>query len=360
VSPSSIAIVKHRCGVIGVVGLVACGSAPPKPQAPERDAPDEKSTSITAGQPIDTSSSAQVANLPAPPGGFANADLAMMIGGELSTWSVADGKLARLGSTILAKVAAGDVGESMMMRIGEGGWGDRDHLFVSIGEREVVMVTAGAVSRVVVPPKATFETPRPTGPDSGELERGNDVALTISGLEVNDQGAFWAECPWGLPYDGFQCSGWVHAQLWPTTKVTPNQPALSSRSWAWSKTPPKGFSIKAVDTSVTCSGGAVKTTIKADGDEQIEGAYWVSQDPPRLLVVYGVFGLADLIPSRWTLHTGCGTAPTATGTTVTAGPAGLWIAYQTDDYRGKGTLYRGATVIGEIPQHANVMFRPSR
>lgn len=282
----------------------------------------------------------------------------MMIGGELSTYAISGDQLVRTGATTLTDAV--DSPGVPVLQIGEGGWADRDHLFLSIGDRDVVLVTASAVSRVEVPPESAFATPRPSSPDSSELRRGNEVARTSSGLVVTDGAATWSECPWGLPYDGFQCSGWVHARLWPTPALATNQPALDGRSWSWPRTAPAKMAATVGRTAVTCSGGSVKTTMAADSSEEIGGAHWVSIKPPRLLVIYGRHGYMDLVPDRWTLHAGCGTVPIARGTSATPGPAGLWLAYETDDYRGKSKLYRGATVIGEIPPHANVMLRPPR
>jgi len=79
-------------------------------------------------------------------------------------------------------------------------------------------------------------------------------------------------------------------------------------------------------------------------------------------VVYGQPGLADLIPSRWTLHDGCLEQPLAQGTYVEPGPGGLWLGLESPDPTADEVvthqiLHRGADVIGELPG-VDVRFRP--
>ncbi len=337
--------------------VIGCGPVAPKPVGPERDAP-ERAISIANGEPLTSSP-----GMPASPAGFASSDLALMIGGEVSAWSITDGKLIKTGSAKVAKVDVDDIPESILMGIGLGGWADRDHLFVTVGTREIVMITAHAITRVAMPPASTFEVPKPADPD-GDLVRGSEAEMGGDELVVTAGEAYWSQCAWGLPYDGFQCRSWVHARLWPTPGVDKDAPARASRTWDWAATP-AGFTAKANSKVVACSGPGSKSSIPAgtgggEPDEEIEGVHWVSTQPPRLLVSYGRPGLADVIPERWTLHEGCIVAPLASGTTATPGPSGLWIGTTTDRYNGPATLYRGATIIGELPEHATVMLRPPK
>lgn len=346
-----------------VILVAACGTPPKKPLPPERsDAPEAKGSgvSVTQGEPI-----ASAKPLPAPPPGFASAELVTMRGGELATWSTADGKLTKLGSVVLADIPEGDLGEAMAMSsIGKGNWGDRDHLFLTLsGEREVVMVTATAITRVTIPPKATFEAPKPaSAEDDLEKATGDGVGLDSEGLQITAKGeVYWSQCAWGRSYDGYLCDAWVHAQLWPTAKRLESASEIPRRSWSWAKSP-VGFKTAITDQALSCSGPAGRSTIKAgkpdDTDEQLDDVQWVSAQPPRMLVTYGHAGLADVIADRWTLHDGCKAAPLATGATAEPGPNGLWIGIAAEEAHAPATLYRGAQALGPLPDHARVIFRP--
>jgi hypothetical protein len=342
--------------------LAACGTPPRKPLPPERnDAPDGKGSavSVTTGTPI-------AKPLPAPPAGFATADLVTMRGGELATWSAADGKLTKLGSVALADIPEADLAEAMAASsIGKGNWGDRDHLFLTLaGEREVVMVTATAITRVSIPPAKDFETAKPADPqDDIKQASPNGVGIDSEGLQINDKGeVYWSQCAWGRGYDGYICDAWVHAQLWPATKRSEGPGKITPRSWSWSKTP-TGFTASIKKQTLSCNGPSGKSTIRpgtpSDTDELFDDVQWVSTQPPRMLVTYGHPGLADVIPERWTLHDGCKAAPLATGATAEPGPDGFWIGVATsEDSSGPATLYRGAQTLGPLPDHARVMFRP--
>jgi hypothetical protein len=292
-----------------------------------------------------------------------------MHGGELATWSIADGKLTKLGSATLADIAEGDIVEAMAMSsLGHGNWVDRDHLVVALLDRDVVMVTASAITRLSVPPVKAFEVAKPADPD-GDLEKANSagVGLDAEGLQVTAKGeVFWSQCAWGQPYDGFLCKTWVHAQLWPTPARTESTGPVTPRSWSWT-TSPAGFKTTVIDgKAVACSGPGSKSTIKAgkpdDSDEYIEDVHWVSAQPPRLLVSYGHPGLADVSPERWTLHDGCKPAVLASGSIAEPGPAGLWIGSATRDEGviGPSTLYRNDKAIGQLPDHARTLLRPTK
>ncbi len=346
-----------------ILALAACGTPPKKPLPPERaDAPDGKGSgvSVASGDPIATARP-----LPAPPAGFAVAELVTMRGGELATWSTADGKLTKLGSVALADLPEGDLVEAMAMSdLGKGNWADRDHLFLSLGERQVVMVTATAITRVTVPPPKDFETPKPADPenDIGKA-RAEGVGLDSEGLQVTSKGeAFYSQCAWGRAYDGYICDAWVHVQLWPATNRSTGPGAITPRSWSWPSAP-KGFKAAISSSVAACVGPAGKAGIRpgtADSpDEQLEDVHWVSQQPPRLLVTYGHAGLADIIAERWTLHDGCTAKPLASGATAEPGPDGFWIGVaKAEEGDGPATLYRGARTLGPLPDHARVMFRP--
>ncbi len=337
---------------------IGCGPAAPKPRPPDRDAPD-RSASIANGEPV-----AAGASLPAPPVGFATSDLVTLVGGELTAWAITDGKLVKAGSATIAKLADADIAEaSAVWGLGNGGWVDRDHLFVTIGHGQVVMVTAQAITRVAVPPASAFTAPKPADPE-GDMQPGVGSELSPHGLVITAGEAYWSECAWGQPYDGFQCSTWVHARLWPTAAIDRREAPIAARSWPWSAAP-AGYTAKVTGRAVACTGPKSKSRIPAgtgaddpDGGEEIESTQWVSADPPRLLVSYGHAGLADVIPERWTLHEGCIVAPLASGLTATPGPSGLWLGVTSED-RG-ATLYRGARIIGELPHNASVWLRPAK
>ncbi len=346
---------------IAIVLLAACGAPSKPPLPPERDDTPGKGSgvSVTAGEAVATAKP-----LPAPPAGFATADLVTMRGGELATWSAVDGKLTKLGSVTLADIPEGDLVEARAMSsLGKGHWADRDHLFLTLaGAREVVMVTATAITRVTIPPAKDFETAKPADPD-GDIEKANNVGIDSEGLQVDDKGdVFWSQCAWGRGYDGYICDAWVHAQLWPIAKRSEGPGAITARSWSWPK-PPAGFKATIKDRTLSCSGPAGRSAIQPgtadDTDEEFDAVQWVSAQPPRMLVTYGHAGLADVIAERWTLHDGCTIKPLASGGTAEPGPAGFWIGVaKSDESDGPATLYRGAQTLGPLPDHARVMFRP--
>jgi len=337
--------------MFAVCVLVAC-SPPPRPKlAPERDAPD-------SAKPVAPRSGKQ---FPAAPAGFATANLVALYGGELTAYTLVGGTLKATGTTTLVKVAKGDEDEVLMLGIGHGAWADRDHLFVTIGKREVVMVTATEITEVSIPNEDTFKTPKPPpGPDGIELDAGDPTGsgdIPFTGLIVTRGEAWWAACPWGLAVDGFHCRNYVNARLWPTAKVTVDAPPLTPIKSSWPSSIP-GYTVKTIDPkSITCESlPGKKVTITADYDptQEIESVHWVSTSPPRLLVKYGHADLADIVPDSFTLHDGCTQAPLVTGGHAVPGPGGWWISTIGADQ----VVYRFSEHVGQFPYHARVWLRP--
>lgn len=281
-----------------------------------------------------------------PPAGFASSDVVTMVKGELMTWKLVDNRLVKTGSVMLTGGPETGTGE----------WADRDHLFIQLDERRVVMVTEHAITEVPIPPESTFAIPKPKGLQNVVPDAGVDMSY----LAVTDGEAYWSHCAWGEPFGAFLCKSWVHARLWPSPALLKDQPYLKTRAWTWSA-PPAGYSTKAETLSVTCTGPQGTTTIKAaqaDGYDKIAGVHWVSTKPPRLLVTFGddnPFG--GVAPWQWTLHDGCAPTSIASGTSVEPGPRGLWIGADRDKPQ---TIYRGADAIGEAPELTPVWFRPPR
>ncbi len=308
---------------------------------------------------------AAVVALPAPPTRFATADLVALDGGELTAYSVAGGRLAALGSS---KLAAPDSDDDFAGSL-SGDWGDRDHFFVHLPPRTVLGVTATAITAVTVPGPSTFKTPRPKTEDDDGLTEGGVLERIGAGLVITDGAAWWAECPWGFPYDGWQCEVWVTARLWPTAEVVSNGDAVVARTWSWPSATASGFRTKLIDDDreLACTppaGTRPKQTVfsgsESDG-EHIYAHHWVSVAPPRLLIVYGSPGLADLVPSRWTLHDGCREQPLAQGTEIEPGPGGLWLAWESPDPKAdeiitRQVVRRGSDIVGDLD--GLVRFRP--
>jgi len=341
--------------------LGACGGKPP-PMHPEHDAPDlsRHVDAGTGGNPDLT--------MPDPPAGFATADLVTVRNGELAAYAIVDGKLRQTGTTTLIKVDTDDAGESRFVdNVGNGGWADRDHLFLTTGERSVVMVTATAVTQVAIPAHDKFQTPKPAGDD---VVAGGTGGVSGTGLVISGGAAWWSECPWGLPYDGFQCESYAHGRLWPTPELDAGVTALPRDGFAWPTAVPAGYTTRSIkrgdidDAGIACqppknAGSRVNLYPNTDSAEMIDSYHWVSSEPPRLLVIYGHGGMSELIPDRWTLHAGCDATPLAGGSSVETGPAGLWLARIGDDTTTRQTIYRGAAPIGDLPTDASVIFRPS-
>jgi len=352
-----------RTAIAIVLATTACASKP-APQRPERDAPDP-----TAGPEVD-SGGLPAAPLPKPPTGFATCELVTTSGGVVTAYAIGAGGLQATGTTTIAKVGPADPDDMLLeQRVGDGDWTDRDHLFLISGPRAVIQVTASAIVPVEVPPPARFKRPKPASQDGEEMVAG-DLDAPGTGLVVQAGAAWWSECPWGMPYDGFQCEGYVHARLWPTPALLADQPRLDPRRYSWPTAVPAGFSTRTIkrgpdDAGVACIGpGNQRANLyPADESEVLDSYHWVSTTPPRLLVLYGHGGLDELILDRWALHAGCDDKQVAGGTTVVPGPNGLWLAREgssEDLTTTRQVVYRGATVVGELPDDATVLFRPAK
>lgn len=284
--------------------------------------------------------------LPPSPAGFASSDVVTMSGGELSTWKLVSDRLVNTGRVVL--VDEPDAG-------GNGEWADRDHLFIEIGEKRVVMVTAHAITFVQLPLDSTFEIPKP--PALSNVARGAGVDMNT--LAVTDGEAYWSHCAWGEPFGAFFCRSWVHARLWPAPGILRDQPQLPTRSWRWAAVP-AGYATTTAPLAVSCSGPQGTTVIAADPDDpyvKVAEVEWVSSKPPRLLIKWGDDGPLHVAAWRWTLHDGCNSVPIATGDQATPGPRGLWVGTEREK---PSTIHRGADAIGEVPELSSVWFRPPR
>lgn len=304
--------------------------------------------------------------LPAAPADFGRADLVTISDGSVTGWTIGAGKVEKLGSVTLAKVDPEDYMGQLL-----GDWIDRDHLAVLIPPRDVVVISAAKIERVRVPPGSEFKTPRPTTEDDDGLEEGGVMEGANTGLVVGGGAAWWSECPWGYPYDGWQCEVYTKAKLWPGGGGKVETGDVQGDSWDWPTGEPKGYKLKDIDDGrvlgCTPPPGTKQKQTQLKGfeedSEMVAGKYWVSTSPARLLVVWGTPGMDDLHPSRWTLHDGCLERPLAQGTYVEAGPAGLWIGHEAadpraEDVKTRAVLRRGGEVIGELPDGGLVRFRP--
>ncbi len=301
--------------------------------------------------PEPTRGVAEAAPLKPAPEGFAEADAVSLDRGELITWSFADNKVTKLGSL---KLATGDADDPTAALGGD--WADREHFFVHVPPRTVLQVTAAGVTPIPVPPESAFTTPRPEVDDDEGLTEGGPMEGDRYGLVVVEDAVFWSECPWGYPYDGWQCEVHVTARLWPTAVTFSDGAGVRPRRWRWPGAKVSGFRTKELDESreLGCTppaGTAYKQTrLRSDVDdlERVHTTEWVSTSPPRLLVIWGSPGYDDLVPTRWALHDGCREQPLVQGETAEPGPGGLWL--------GDDTIYRGATPLGPIEGY--VRFRP--
>ncbi|HUQ08507.1 MAG TPA: hypothetical protein VM261_38715 [Kofleriaceae bacterium] len=288
----------------------------------------------------------------AAPAGFAEADAITIDGGDVVTWSFAGGKVAELGRATLAKVDPEDYMAAL-----DGDWADRDHFFVHVPPRDVFVVTAAGITPVTVPPESAFKAPRPKVDDDEGLNEGGVMDGRDTGLVVTkDHEAWWSECPWGFPYDGWQCEIYVSARLWPTAKTMTDQTGVGPRSFDWAGAKVSGFRTKELDEGreLGCTppaGTRYKQTRlggKSEDGEMVYATEWVSASPPRLLLIWGSPGYADLVPTRWELHDGCLEKPVLHGEWATPGPAPYWL--------GDTTIYKGGDALGPIT--GNVRFRP--
>jgi hypothetical protein len=316
-----------------LVVLVACGGHPPPTQI---------------GNHADLQPSERL-------DGFSDAALVAFEGRNVTAYAVTGNKLRRLGSVEVTKAEPEDPSGWLT-----GDWTDREHLFVKTGNREVIAITKGGIHKLPVLPADAFKTPKPK-PDDDQLMAGGGIdESSRTGLVVDEGHAYWIECPWGYPYDGFQCEQYVVQELWPdvATQVTVETDARNHREWAWEDDKPAGASTNLADDALTCTLGPTTTKFVAQEDpEQVHSAHWVSATPPRLLVIYGTPGMDALIPSRWTLHDGCAEKRLAEGRTVEVGPDGLWISTFADESSTPQTVHRHDQALGDMPR-ATVAFRP--
>jgi hypothetical protein len=259
---------------------------------------------------------------------FERAELALFEHGDVSLYGFENDQVTKLATY---HVADGDYGQL--------GWADREHLFASI-ERIVVMIDLHGVTPVVVPEDATLTAPKPKLDDV--VEGGG-----IGNLVVAEGAAWWSRCAWGYPYDGFQCTTYVHAQLWPgRDRAVDTAPPIELP--VWTDTIPAGYRIDNADKTFRCTqpNGTATTLSSDDDNDRAMFSHWVSADPPRLLLIYGQAGYSDLIPSRWTLHAGCAATPVARGVSTQLGRNGLWLA--TDESK-RVSIWRRGKLIGELP-----------
>lgn len=286
---------------------------------------------------------------------------------------VRDGKLVAYalgaGPTELARLDIPSDGAPFV----SGAWGDRDHLFLRAGERRVVQLSRHGVVDVAIPPRARFATPRPDTDNAKDLVEGGPV--DEGGLIVTDRGAFWAECPWGFPADGFQCEGWRLAQLWPTPSKVVAQPTLPAHveHFAFPDAAPAGAALEQERDGLVCTLGGPSTRIdptvvdpeapaapddaaptwQLHADSAVLGAHWLSAQPPRLLVRWGSPGYDSLVEYAWTMHDGCRPAPIDKGDFARPGPAPFWL----DDSK-RIEVRRGTERIMTVPAESTVFFRP--
>jgi hypothetical protein len=285
------------------------------------------------------------------PAGFAECDAISIDGGELITWSFAGDKVTKLGSV---RLASPDPEDAFAMLSGD--WADRDNFFVEVPPRTVLHVTATGIAPVTVPPESALTSPRPAH-DDPNLTEGGVMEGERYGLVVTEGAAHWQECPWGAPYDGWQCEVYATATLWPDADIAFDDTGVRPRSFDWLPVTVPGFRVKELDEAriVGCTppaGTAYKQTKLKGKEEDGEHVYqlaWVSSSPPRLLVVWGTPGYDDDVPSRWALHDGCNEKPLVQGEWATPGRSPYWM--------GDGTVYKGATPLGAVT--GGLSFRPS-
>lgn len=306
------------------------------------------------------------APLPAPPADLAKAELMTIGGGEMTAYDLDGGKVTQLGTAVVAQVDPEDYLASI-----SGDWADHDHFIVHIPPRDVVVVTAERMTRLEVPPDAAFTTPKPdVGDESENLSEGGLMIEGSTGLVVSGGSAWWVECPWGFPYDGWQCEVWTHAKLWLVDKPEVEVGPVMADEYAWPVQVPSGFRTKELDEgrALGCTpppGTKQKQSqLRGSGEdgEMIMSHHWVSVSPPRLLVIYGTPGMDDLSASSFALHDGCLPKPLAAGISAEPGPDGLWVAWESYDLKAEKVelrtmVHRGADVLGELAG-GSVKFRP--
>ena len=303
--------------------------------------------------------------VPAVPARFADADLLAFVGGDLVGFDLAGDRLTELGRMRF------QVPDEMAQFHGD--WADPDTFFVAWGamfadDVELAAITAEGVRPVARPPASALTAERPTdGSNDDELQEGG----VEGGLVVTEGAAWWTHCAWSLPYDGGVCERWIAVRLWPSPAREVGAPPVA-RAWAWWDEPPPGVTATSKDDTVLCTQrvGRRATTVAlfpADENEHLDQQHWLSADPPRLLTVWGGYGLADLIPSRWQLHDGCVAEPAVVAERAAPGPDRLWVAWEYDpadpseERPTRAVVRRGAVVLGTLPEHTDdVRFRPPR
>ena len=281
---------------------------------------------------------------------FGQAELAVLDHGDLRLYSTTGDRVTEVMKVHLADNVDGSF---MAMNPHDFGWADHDHLLAAMGEH-VVLVTAAGTKELAVPAADSMQAPKPAK-EQGDLDI--EAGGGLVGLTVADGEAWWSKCAWGFAVDGFQCTSYVHVRLWPSHAQKVDRSGIAPRAKpTWPDAEPKGYHASADGDSkqVTCMppGGTPSTLASSDESDRIGGAYWVSIAPPRLLVVYVQYGLADAFPVRWALHDACAATPIETGSYAHAGPDGYWAA----ETETKTTLRRGAKILGELPS-GDVRFR---
>ena len=281
---------------------------------------------------------------------LAAADFVVFDRGDLVGYAVRDA-LVPLGRVRVA--------EGRDDQIIGGDWAGPGDLFAQTAARAVAHVTVAGVQRVTVPAPAQLIAripPLPGGEQPHDDGAGGDLIVTAGR-------AVWSRCVRGIAADGVQCTLFVHAELWPTAGIASSESPLVPTTPRWEDRPaPAGFRTRSDAGSLRCeppAGGAVELASRRTEEEQVVEARWISAAPPRLLVVYGVPGYQDVVPSRWALHDGCGQASIAGGTVVVAGPRGLWLAFESaGDAAPRRVIWRRDGRVGDLPGSAQVRFRP--
>jgi len=280
---------------------------------------------------------------------FDQAELAVLDHGDLRLYSTEGDRLTEVMKVHLANNVDGSF---LAMNPHDFGWADHDHLLAAMGQH-VVLVTAAGTKELAVPAEDSMQAPKVASEgNSMQLEPGGVLGLTVA-----DGSAWWSKCAWGFAVDGFQCEQYVHVQLWPGHEQKIDRSGIAPRAKpAWPDESPKGYnaSVDGDGKHATCMppSGQPSSLHSADENDFFGGLQWVSLAPPVLLVQYDQYGLADAIPTRWTLHDGCTETPIETGSYVHLGPNGLWVA----EGEKATTLRRGAKVLGQLPS-GDVRFR---
>lgn len=288
------------------------------------------------------------------PPGFTDADLAVFDQGTVVFFRAGDA-LVETG-----RIALPGAGPEMYQF--DGAWLDHDSLVASRGPFEVLRLSKDGVIPLAVPAPAMFSTARPAdaGPDIEDASDGDGVGGMLG---AHDGAAYWSQCAWRT-LERSQCVRWVDARVWPTpARAEADLPELIAEA-AWPAAVPVGFTIQIDDDvqALSCRApGAKAATRLRGGPGGIYDARWVSADPARLLVVFGVFAYASTVPDTWALYDGCAATPLAAGTSVTPGPVGLWAGTSSSASGATTvTIFRGAAEIGAAPvsSRAIVRFRP--